>query len=157
MSNGWLVALGVLLAAGADARTVCRFSAPGALSFGSYDTESALPRDSQADVRVTCARDGGPPNIDLTVAIGPSSGGGSGSARSLVGPGTAILAYGLYRDSGRTLPWGDSPGTNTESRTASIPNKSSSTVTFTVYGRIAARQLVRAGTYMDTLQVTLAP
>ena len=44
---------------------------------------------------------------------------------------------------------------NTVSTNLSIPNKSSASATFIIYGRIPAGQDVSAGTYRDTVGVTL--
>ena len=61
------------------------------------------------------------------------------------------ITYGLYQDSGRTQPWGDSVGTNTAAGTGS-----GLTQTFTVYGRVPAQNTPSPGTYADTVVVTVS-
>ena len=65
--------------------------------------------------------------------------------------GGQTITYGLYQDSGRSQPWGDSTGTNTVAGTGSGLSQS-----FTVYGRVPAQATPGPGTYTDTVVVTLS-
>ena len=142
----------------AQAATVCRLASGGSLSFGNYDILSTTPNDTLVSIDVQCDRDGGPGSVSVVLGLGSGTIGASTNARRLgrVGGGD-VLAYGLYRDTGRSLVWGGSPNVDTVARTLSIPNKGSATTTFTVYGRIPPGQDVRAGSYSDTIQVTVTP
>jgi spore coat protein U-like protein len=141
----------------APAATVCRLTSGGSLGFGTYDFFSASPNDSLVEVNVTCTRQGGPQHQTLLLRVDQGMNGTSVSARRLLHTGGSgdTLAYGLYRDVGRNSVWGTSDNVNTLSTNVSVPNGGSAVARFTIYGRIPARQDVSAGTYRDTVGVTL--
>lgn len=141
----------------APAAIVCRLVSGGSLGFGPYDFFSAAPNDSLANVTVNCSRDGGPQNNTLLMRVDQGLNGASVNARRLLHTGGTgdTLAYGLYRDVGRTSVWGSTDNVDTLSVSLSIPNKSTAFATFIIYGRIPAGQDVSAGTYRDTVGVTL--
>lgn len=64
--------------------------------------------------------------------------------------GANSITYGLFRDAGRTLPWGLTPNLNaaTGTGTGNIQN-------IPVYGRIPPQAAPPPGTYSDTLNVTV--
>jgi spore coat protein U-like protein len=130
-----------------------------ALGFGPYDVFSALVVDSLTNIDVTCERSGGSQNVTIVMSLGIGTNGTSISARRLLRVGSAgdYLSYGLFRDSSRSSNWGSSPGIDTVSQTLTVPNNSSRSVTFTIYGRIPAQQDVPAGSYGDRIQVTVTP
>jgi spore coat protein U-like protein len=66
--------------------------------------------------------------------------------------GATPLSYALYSNAGRSTNWGNTPGTDTVAQTAStiLP------ISFTVYGRIPQQQSVGAGSYTDTVTVTVS-
>ena len=153
-----LVILFMLAAASAWGQsTTCRFaSVPGA-AFGSYSDSSPAPTDTSTSVAVTCTRVGGPANVAVTLAIGPSATSGQIATRSM-GSGTNLLNYNLFRDSARSAVWGQTAGVDTQSIALNnIPNNSSAGGTFVVYGRIPALQNVAAGTYGDSVSLMLTP
>jgi spore coat protein U-like protein len=156
-----LLALLVLLSAatGAGAATVCRIVSAGSVAFGSYDVLSTAPNDSQLNVTVACDRNGGPPGVTVEMALGVGANGTSVNARRMlhVGAPTDYLSYGLYRDVSRSSVWGSTSGINTMTRNLSVPNRGSASTTFTVYGRLPAQQDVSAGSYSDSVQVTVTP
>lgn len=141
----------------APAAVVCRLVSGGSLGFGAYDYFSPSPNDSLANVTVSCSRDGGPQNNTLLMRVDQGVNGTSVSARRLLHTGGSgdTLAYGLYRDVGRTNVWGTTDNINTVSATLSIPNRGTAFATFIIYGRIPAGQDVSSGTYRDTVGVTL--
>jgi spore coat protein U-like protein len=61
-----------------------------------------------------------------------------------------FVVYGLYRDAARSLPFGNTIGTNTLTGTGTGLAQSA-----TVYGRIAPQATPSPGTYNDTIVVTL--
>jgi spore coat protein U-like protein len=147
-----------LLAGTASAATVCRIGATG-LAFGNYDTLAAAPDDSQANVLVSCTRNGGPPAVTVMMALTEGQYGSSINTRRMANasmPGE-FLAYGLYTDAGRSTVWGFSSGVNTMSQSLSIPNKDTRSITFIIYGRIPALQDAAVGSYSDLVQVTVTP
>ena len=149
--------LAALAALPAAAATDCRISSGTSMAFGPYDVMSPTPNDSLATVTAVCTRNGGPQNVTITLQLSPGSNGGSVTARRMAGSTGDRLAYNLFRDVSRSAVWGFSTGVDTLSQTLSIPNKESSTATFTIYGRIPASQDVAAGSYADAVTVTIAP
>jgi spore coat protein U domain-containing protein, fimbrial subunit CupE1/2/3/6 len=126
------------------------------MSLGAYNGFQATDLDSSGLFIVTCTRNGGPPTTTVTVGIGPSTVSGSIATRRLrLVAGTDVLSYNLFRDAGRSLVWGDTIGTNTLSQNITLGNNSSGALNFTIFGRINALQDVRAGTYTDTLTMTV--
>lgn len=109
--------------------------------FDPYDTLSGLGSNGVGAVHVTC--DGA---YDVTVALGGGDGGGG--VRSMHS-GMDRLDYELYADPARLIPWGD--GAGAAERSATGPD-----ARLTVYGRIPARQNVPAGSYSDSVLVTVS-
>lgn len=127
------------IATPADAVT-CSIS-PQSVNFGNYDTLSGQQLDGVGTISVNC-------DATATFTISLSSGAGSFNARQL-SSGSNSLGYNLYTDASRLSVWGDGTGsTTTVSESATSGN-------FTVYGRIPADQNVPAGTYSDTVTVTI--
>jgi len=60
------------------------------------------------------------------------------------------VTYGLYRDSARTLPWGDIIGTDTAAGTGTCSSQA-----LAVYGRVPTQSTPTPGTYTDTIIVTV--
>jgi spore coat protein U domain-containing protein, fimbrial subunit CupE1/2/3/6 len=130
--------LGLALAGTATAG--CSINAT-TLNFGEYDVFDVSPADITGTLSVSCDAD-----TPFQVALGPGQ--GNFAARQLQN-GPNVLIYNLYTDPTRLSIWGDgSPGT-------SILSSSGTGASYTVYGRIPARQNVRAGSYADTITVTL--
>lgn len=150
-------ALALLVAASMPAlgANVCTGSSTS-MSLGTYFGDTAAPSDAIGTFALSCTRAGGPQNITVTMAIGPSANNGSIANRVLVSPSWADpLQYNLYRDAARQGVWGETAGVDTMSVGLSIPNNATRAATFTIYGRIPGLQNVHAGTYGDTLTVTI--
>jgi spore coat protein U-like protein len=122
------------------ARAQCTVSA-APVGFGVYQPFAASPTDSTGSVRVVCSS----LLAGYTVALGP--GGGSIAARRMTS-GAGTLPYQLYTSAARSTVWGDgSGGSATIGGTCLL----SCDRTITIYGRIPARQVVRPGSYLDTI------
>jgi spore coat protein U-like protein len=137
-----LAALGltVMLTMAARAGAECSINVTS-ISFGEYDVFSTLAADITGSLSVSCDAD-----TPFQIALG--AGAGSFTAREMRN-GPNVLIYNLYTDPTRLSIWGDgSPGTN-------LLSTSGTGATYTVYGRIPARQNVSAGNYSDTITVTL--
>jgi spore coat protein U-like protein len=74
----------------------------------------------------------------------------SDPAQRKMSQGAQSITYGLYRDATRTLPWGNTSGVDTASGTGT-----GTTQNFTVYGRVPSQNTPAAGTYTDTVVVTV--
>ena len=75
----------------------------------------------------------------------------NGTTRRMAGPGGQFLNYGLFRDSGRTVQWGN--GTALGGQVSGTGSGSAQSLT--VYGRIPASQLATPGSYSDSVVVTV--
>ncbi|MGZ3172057.1 MAG: Csu type fimbrial protein [Croceibacterium sp.] len=128
----------------ADVVATCIIGAT-ALDFTNYNSSSGN-KDATSTVSVTCSN-GSTYNVGLDKG---TSTGASVTARAMTGPGGALLSYALYRDSGRTLNWGETVGTDTKSGTGSGSNQD-----ITVYGRVPGSQYVGVGHYSDTITATI--
>lgn len=153
-----LAAWAALAATRAEAAYSCSVAVVG-VSFGSYDPLVAAPADSAGRVNVTCTNVPGT-GVD-TVAYGVTlSPGMSGTyAPRQLAAGSARLGYNLYADSGRVQVWGNgSGGSVTVSGSMKVgpgAGNGSRTNRHDVFGRIPARQDVAAGSYGDTIVVTV--
>jgi spore coat protein U-like protein len=95
--------------------------------------------------------------VPLLVRLGPGLNGATAANRRMARAGLPVdyLSYGLYRDVGRTSPWGNTDNVDTVSQTLRIPNNESRSADFTIYGRVPAAQDVSAGAYSDSVQLTV--
>jgi spore coat protein U-like protein len=139
----------------AVAATVCTGSSTS-MSLGTYIGDTATPVDSIGMFSLNCTRAGGPQNITINMAIGPSGNNGSIANRVLRSASWPdLLQYNLYRDAARLSVWGQTAGVDTMAAAVSVPNNGSQVASFTIYGRMPGLQDVHAGTYGDTLSVTI--
>jgi spore coat protein U domain-containing protein, fimbrial subunit CupE1/2/3/6 len=140
MSRFRSLALVALLALPGAALAECSMNVIG-VSFGSYDTFATPDTDITGSIAVNC-------DATTSVQISLSAGFGPFATRHMQS-GPSLLFYNLYTDPSRLTIWGDgSPGT-------SLVSFSGTAGSYTVYGRIPARQNVPVGTYDDTITVTL--
>jgi len=141
-------AVGLTLAPGA-ARAACTVSATG-VAFGNYNTLSASPDDSTGTISATCLIFDAAPDVD----IGTGNSGTYNPRR--MSNGSSNLNYNLYTNAARTIIWGNGTGGTSG---AVLTTQSTfliwRTYARTVYGRIPASQNVSAGTYGDTLIITV--
>ena len=136
----WLPALLALVAQTAHGAH-CSASAVG-VAFGTYNVFNTADLNSTGSVTVNCNQS------STTFSIALSAGAGTFASRALKN-GTAVLSYNLFTDAQRLTIWGDgTAGTVTVSG-------SGTSASFTVYGKIPARQNVSAGSYGDTIVVTV--
>lgn len=121
---------------------ICTISA-GTLGFGSYSGSIA---NATGSISVNCTG---------TAPYSVSIGGGnnlSGSTRRMAGPAGSYLSYELFSDSARLVPWGDGGALLGARRSGT---GSGAAQALTVYGRIPAGQYPGAGSYSDSVLVTI--
>ncbi|MDB5699798.1 MAG: hypothetical protein JWN69_2602 [Alphaproteobacteria bacterium] len=116
------------------------------VGFGAYDPTAAADDVGVGTINLTC-----PSNATPTVQLSISAGSGTFAARQM-SSGSNVLQYNLYTSSAAGAPvWGDgSAGTVT----VSVAGAGATTST-SVYGKIVAKQNVKAGSYADTAIVTV--
>jgi spore coat protein U-like protein len=124
------------------------------VSFGAYSPFDAAPVTSSGTLSVRCSLLGLLSlDVQYTIQLGPGTS-GSYAGRSLV-QGARVLSYNLYTDFARTTVWGNGgAGTATVTDGYSL-GLLTTTREYPVYGRIPAGQNVPAGTYSDTILVTI--
>ncbi|MBA8902350.1 MULTISPECIES: spore coat protein U domain-containing protein [unclassified Phyllobacterium] len=101
--------------------------------------------DQTGQVNVTCT-----PTVPYTVSLSLGGTGTSPTARKMTGTTGGVVTYGLYRDTNRTLPWGNTIGTNTVAGTGSGASQP-----IIVYGRVPPQTTPAPGSYDDTIIVTV--
>jgi spore coat protein U-like protein len=129
-----------LAAASPAGAASCNVQSAG-IVFGAYDVLDPGALDGAGSVTVDC-------DSAVPFSVGLGAGGGSYSQRRMTA-GTSDLDYNLYSDAARLIVWGDGVG-------ASDVSASGTSVDLPIYGRIPARQNVRAGVYVDTITITVS-
>ena len=118
------------------------------LDFGTAGVLAAN-RDATSAVSIVCTR-----GAAYKIALGPGQNdGGLGVGARKMKSGGVTLAYQLYQDPGRSVVWGETlsgGGANIKSDTGN-----GSTQSHTVYGRVPPQTTPGAGTYTDTVVVTI--
>ena len=120
--------------------TQCKVSATSM----AFPTASVLTKavTATANVAVTCNA-----STPITLALDNGATGTGPTARKMKS-GANSITYGIYRDSGFTLPWGNTAGSNTASL-------SSGTGTLMAYGQVPAQTSPPPGSYTDVVNVTI--
>jgi spore coat protein U-like protein len=137
----WLFACLLAMAAPCAHSASCSVSTVG-LNFGNYDVFSTLDDDITGTINVSC-------QASTSYSISLSSGSGTYSARTLQSAGN-LLSYNLYLDPTHLTIWGDG-----SAATGTVSGRGR-TGSYTVYGRIPARQNAVVGIYADIVTVTVA-
>lgn len=124
------------------------------VAFGGYSTTLLTPTDATGSVSVRCtALLSLTINYTVDLATGSS---GSYTSRSML-QGASVLSYNLYTSAARTTVWGN--GTGGTGRISAlgilITPLTPHNATYTVFGRIPARQNIPIGAYIDTIVATV--
>lgn len=131
-------------ASSARAAPMCSGISTTPVAFGTYSPVNATPTDSMGTVSYFC-----PGALSPMISINAGSS-ASFSPRTMLS-GASALNYNLYVDAARTTIWGDgTSGTATVAGTVSTKP-----VTNDIFGRIFPLQSVAAGSYSDSLIVTI--
>lgn len=123
------------------------------VSFGLYNPLSGAPAVATGTVSVSCT-------VTLlglleswTIALGTGNS-GSFSARQMAN-GASRLSYNLYTSAAYANVWGDGSGSTALVNGSALLGVGTTNTDYTVYGRIPARQDAAAGTFTDTIVITL--
>ncbi len=148
VSVGIAVLVGALAAGAANA--ACNVTATG-INFGGYDVFATAPLDSTGSVTVTC--DDVPP-ANPVIAISAGAAGTFLPRRMRHASLPDVLNYNVFTSPAMAAVWGDGTGGTATVAAGRVPrNRPPRPVT--IYARIPAGQNVSAGTYSDTLVVTI--
>lgn len=118
----------------------------GPLHFGDVPGLVTRARDQSALVELECT-----PGTAYQVGLDPGRHAAGGVRRMRHASGGEHVAYALYRDPARTLPWGATPDVDTVAGTGT-----GAAQRLTVHGRIPAGQVAPAGSYSDVVTVTVS-
>ena len=147
------IAASLALGAAPALAQTCTATSTG-VAFGGYSTTLVTPTDAAGSVSVRCtALLSLTVNYTVDLATGSS---GSFTARSML-QGASVLSYNLYTTAARTTVWGNGTGgTGRISATGILVTPlTPHNATYTVFGRIPARQNVTIGSYIDTIVATV--
>lgn len=161
-----IVIFGVLAGAFsiAHANLSCTLPSGVSLNFGTYDDSSAVSTDvSTPAFTVSCCRNPPGSNATLTVAMGTSAHSGGINTRQMKNSVNAdLMSYQLYFTTFGGTVWGDGViGGSTWTQAITVNSNCPGTVPIAVgsaiFGRIFAQQPVSAGSYADTVTITITP
>jgi spore coat protein U-like protein len=119
----------------------------GSINFGDIQSSAAIDQLGEGSFEVEC---GTPTNLTISLGMGDNA---AGQATRRMKNGGTFLAYMLFSDTGRANTWGD--GLNFGS-VHSLNNVQAATEV-DVYGSILANQPAPAGTYIDSVTITISP
>ncbi len=122
----------------------CTIVSASTLNFGSQGVLAANV-DQSSTLQVQCTNTT-PYNIGLNAGTGA---GATVAIRKMTNGGNTIN-YSLYTDSGRTIVWGNTVGTDTVAATGNGAAQS-----YTIYGRVPAQTTPAPAAYSDTITVTV--
>jgi spore coat protein U-like protein len=127
----------------------CTISATG-VPFGAYNPQTAGADDGTGTVNLAC-----PTAVTAPVVALSTGQSGTYAARRMTS-GAYNLTYNLYTSSARTTIWGNGTG-GSVTQTLSGGTLSGGTRNFSrsIFGRIPALQNVGAGSYSDTIILTV--
>jgi spore coat protein U-like protein len=122
----------------------CTINSAATLNFGSQGVLGANA-DQTATLQIQCTN-----TTNYNIGLDAGTGlGATVAVRKMMSGGNAVN-YSLYCDSGRTIVWGNTVGTDAMAAAANGAAQS-----FTIYGRIPAQMTPAPGTYSDTVTVTI--
>lgn len=130
----------------ATVNSACSVTATN-LVFGVYDP-SAAANDKTSTVTVTCTLATG---YDIGLSAGVAAGATVMTRQMKESALPDLINYSLFSDASRTVNWGNTVGTDT----VNVASALGTPEVHTVYGRIPAGQYVTAGSYSDTISVTV--
>jgi spore coat protein U-like protein len=130
----------------ATVNDACTVSATD-LAFGVYDP-SAADNEKTSTITVTCTKG---TDYDIGLNEGAASGATVTTRQMLDTVSSDLINYSLYSDASRTVNWGNTVGTET----VHVGSATGAAENHTVYGKIPTGQYVTAGSYSDTITVTV--
>lgn len=122
----------------------CAITSTNNLDFGTQGVLDANV-DATTTLQVQCTS-GTPYDVGLDAGL---ASGATVTTRQMTS-GANTIDYELFSDSTRTTNWGETVSTDTVTETGT-----GSAQTFTVYGRVPVQSTPAAGTYTDTIGITV--
>lgn len=140
-----------LWSASATAKVTCNVSV-GGVAFGVYDVFSGSGLASTSAFTITCTRT--LLIVERNLSFNMELSGNASTFREM-SSGVHRLKYNLYANSNHTTPWGNGAYARAGALTFSPANYGPASVIYTVYGLVPGNQMVAAGVYGDTINVTV--
>ena len=125
-------------------QATCTVASSSAVAFGTSGLLNSNA-DNTGTLGVQCSN-----TTPYVVALDAGAGTGATTTVRKLTNGAATVNYALYRDSARTLIWGNTSGTDTLAGTGN-----GSVQSLTVYGRVPVQSTPAPGSYADTVNVTV--
>jgi spore coat protein U-like protein len=112
-----------------------------------FGTRTSLTKaiDASTNFGIVCSK-----GLPFRIAVDGGLTGSTSPAHRRMTKGDESVDYGLYRDASRVMPWGSELDADTFSSTGN-----GITQTIPVYGRVHPQPTPSAGTYTDTVVVTV--
>ena len=136
----------LLLSPNADALLASCTTSSTSVAFGSYNPVSASPTFANGSVSVNCSGIG--LLVSYTILL---SGGGGSVANRHMNAGVSLLPYNVYTTSGYSTVWDNSTGVGG----GFLIGLGGTSFNHPVYGRILAQQPASAGSYTDSVVITV--
>jgi spore coat protein U-like protein len=137
------------LAVSATVSANCSIAASQGFAFGPYDpigAQSAAPLQVSNPITLACTN-GSPVTVTMDQGLNPAGGSTAAAPLRQMTVGGNFLPYNLYTSNTYTTVW--------DGVTGAPYTGTGAGGTITVFGQIAQAQNVPAGTYVDTVVVTL--
>ena len=132
----------------AQVNATCVINLASALTFPAY-APSQGAQASTSTISVNCTN-----TTPFNIGLNAGTGSGATVDNRIMTSGTHTLNYSLYQDSGHSVVWGNTIGTNTVAGTGG-GLAGSNVITKTVYGLIPNQPSTAPGNYADTITVTV--
>lgn len=145
-----MVAWSIVTASG-NALASCSVSAT-AVNFGTYNPLSGTPDDAAGTVTFSCS---GLSGVLMSWTVSLSTGNSGGYSPRRLSNGVSTLGYNLYTSAAHSSVWGDGTGVTSVVSDQMLLVLGPNTFNYPVYGRIPAGQDAAAGSYTDTIMVTV--
>lgn len=122
----------------------CVINSAGNLDFGSSGVLSAAI-DGTAVLSIQCTN-----TLAYDIGLDAGTGGGTTATRKMKSAAGPTVDYNMYTDAGHTVNWGNTLAADTKSDTGS-----GAAQLHTIYGQVPIQTTPAAGTYTDTVTVTV--
>lgn len=132
----------------AQVNASCVINLASALTFPAYAPNQGA-QASTSTISVNCTN-----TTPFNIGLNAGTGSGATVSSRIMTSGTHTLKYSLYQDSGHSIVWGNTVGTNTVTGTGGGLGGGSA-ITKTVYGQIPDQPGTPPGNYADTITVTV--
>ena len=124
----------------------CTTLTGGTISFAAYVPDATDANDAATTVKVNCTK-----GTQVTISMDKGQGSGASTTTRKLASADDSLNYSLYTDTSRSDVWGEDAAAVVFAGEGLL-----SQTTLDVYGRIAAGQDVKPGSFSDTVTVTLS-